>query len=1659
MANTDIRSALLSLLQQFNPALDTTEGSPVDRQVVGPLISRLGVDPFSTDVRSFMLAHLRKELPEIDTASAGGQFRALVLGAMEALFTPFRAELAQIRAAQSMANPSQLTEAEMDALIANVMGQRQDGGRARVFVRVYFNERRSVSITASVGAKTRAGLRFYAVSSMYVASDSLAQSIEGGKYFLDIEMEAAEEGDAYNIGPQEVIDVFGLAGVVSATNKAGVFLPGAPAETNVGLLQRVRTGLGERSPNTEGGISSLLYDKYPDLRDVRVIGYGDPEMRRDIIKGTVTLDADALGYGAVRATLTGIAGEAVDLTVSDATGPAVASLVLPEGADERTFRLVSTTGSFADTAVGDVVQLRGVDRVVSKKVSDDEVHVQDFQVVAKGNSGFTVATQLSDGPSVPYALRLQDAARSWPGSGVAVGDWLRVAGEWAGAAAPLAGDLTTGPGNTAKPYFQVQSVDVDGLRVSPYLPTEYVKRGGRYRVPISDVVGTIIEGLTATQDATTATVVAVGSGYIDVVDASAAGFTEGDAIAFTGGATAVAGEAVIDAAKIVGTTITLHASGVTDFALSPAPQVGDRIVLEKTDGSGTFAAKEWTIASVPSALEVTVSGGTPTACSTYSVSWAIRRSAANGGSAPTDFLLAGTADVEWAVLRYSAGAAADPSGFDWVLDSDSGESCYLRSPKTLGDVAGALSLTISDIPMGVTLPRRLGQGVDLSSSDEVHVGGCSDVHSHQLAHGAQTLDLLLEPNSPLASGTDLVCAGGTAIVSAASLSGSGGGSDCVLLIEEGASAGSYRVLEASGGTLRLAEELAAAFSGTRYSLAREVVLSVTTPSRILLEAGATLSITHQSNIVTDASVDFSALGVLAGDRLTITAGVAAGDYSVAALVDSHTLRTSARLPVSTTGVHYTLLRPKTGPMRPFRRVTDVELLAQDGTLTGIKVPLRDPLVVRGLGFDGSGRGRTFTRTTFQVYFYTSWGFAFRDISDSEADSDLMQRVASGDVFVVDSGPNAGEYLVYWVTGNVVWLYGHGPANDSLVDSSVPLSFTNGVGTLSVGNVVSATLGMSTVSDVGEITSITYATSTTGTLVLRLAENRACPVAASTLSLSGNSVRIASFSATVTATIGPAAVGTGRVYVQQPTVLELRNRGASHSSTTVVTTADGRRYVPDPFIQHTYYDGTGTETDRFMVATCKVLALSSVVGTFLVGDILETSAGADLGTIVYVSGSGDTIWVSYTGPGTVSASTAVRSAQTTSITATVTSVVTKTDLAVLGADIGLLGVEVGDIVEVLTVPLTGTVDLAAGINASGVSFSLTVGGGAAQVVQFSGDNPLLLTQASPPGLVQQINAAGIGVTATVYSVGSAQYLRLHSPDAIVVGTSTTGNTLLGFTAGQSSASDAYGRVLLVSELYGETGVLLESHRDYPASLASEAGVTLRVKRPGTQRVSPSDFIEDNGVWYADVRLRSVRTGDAFNEPSDSQMAVTGHRSLGYRLVSLNDALSYSSIEDTNIEVSALLLDPDLEDTPENLITLSGKRTRITYELADNALASQSLLVLPKYRVVNNNPLAKVLRPAMVSVSVRYSEGPAPAVVRAEIADLLNENPTTKDFDVADIYGILTRRGASRVNGDIEVRAVCHNVDRSVGMVWAKSSLALGRTCRTVPDMDHIKVVRQ
>lgn len=307
MAVRDLEAFLRQAAANFDSNLDVTAGTPFDTKVIQPLVRRLGMDPFSVDLSTFLSERLKQAYPKLAT-DEGDNLADLLIKPITLLWDPLVRENVRVRRGLSFSDPTTLTLEEADSLGGNFFVPRKRGGYARGQARILFSKAQDVSINQNNFVTSRGGLVFFPSSLQSIRKAELAINVTAdGLYYFDVSVVAESPGSTYNIDPAELTSIANLNAAVRVTNVRR-FSSGEDEENAVEYVNRLQQSLGEKSMVTLRGIAAKLLESFPEVNRLNVVGYNDPEMQRDVLTGG--------GLGPVVAS--GNAGVAID----DANGAA-----------------------------------------------------------------------------------------------------------------------------------------------------------------------------------------------------------------------------------------------------------------------------------------------------------------------------------------------------------------------------------------------------------------------------------------------------------------------------------------------------------------------------------------------------------------------------------------------------------------------------------------------------------------------------------------------------------------------------------------------------------------------------------------------------------------------------------------------------------------------------------------------------------------------------------------------------------------------------------------------------------------------------------------------------------------------------------------------------------------------------------------------------------------------------------------------------------------------------------------------------------------------------------------------------------------------------------------------------------------------------------------
>jgi hypothetical protein len=249
----------------------------------------------AADAAAYARDYLQETAADVD-ARRGSAVDLLVVRPHAELLAAARLQIEREVASRSLlrvsADPELADPETLDALLSNYRITRRGAGRAAGQVLLRLNSSATSSIRPEAAFRAN-GFTFRPAQSYYlvndpgqVASDStrLIRTVNAsaGIYTTVIDVIADTPGAGGNLAADTQLAAEGSSlplGLQEAT-AAGSFGGGRDEETNAELVERARTGIATEGAGCRNNIRALIVNNFPSVRDLSVVGAGDPELLR-----------------------------------------------------------------------------------------------------------------------------------------------------------------------------------------------------------------------------------------------------------------------------------------------------------------------------------------------------------------------------------------------------------------------------------------------------------------------------------------------------------------------------------------------------------------------------------------------------------------------------------------------------------------------------------------------------------------------------------------------------------------------------------------------------------------------------------------------------------------------------------------------------------------------------------------------------------------------------------------------------------------------------------------------------------------------------------------------------------------------------------------------------------------------------------------------------------------------------------------------------------------------------------------------------------------------------------------------------------------------------------------------------------------------------------
>lgn len=951
-------------------------------------------------------------------------------------------------------------------------------------------------------------------------------------------------------------------------------------------------------------------------------------------------------------------------------------------------------------------------------------------------------------------------------------------------------------------------------------------------------------------------------------------------------------------------------------------------------------------------------------------------------------------------------------------------------------------ITLSDMPGGIVLPTS-ADGTTLEiSPDSVHVGGRTDVYVAGATETATASITRLTDEMPLAQGvsaeTDTTADPSliklwditlpeqlVLLATPAELS---------LVLESGVDSGAYPILNMTYGIpfiVRVGIDTTGNQNNLRWRITDEIDLNLVEPKSVRI-TGADLVLAAGNQYVSAVSgTNWVDADVRPGDTVRVLdteVGAFSTDYQVAEV--SPTTLKVAPTPVRTfSSIGYTIFTPSNGVQTPVVRVKSMELADTAGAGSGTQIPYRDPVLAVSNSFQNEGQGYAYEGPA--VLGLVTGGVA-----------------SSGGTFAV------GSLTMQWriAEATSAWNY---------IDSGT-ITFTAGAKSPAAlaAEIMASSLATYVRTRIDTVGAYTYVgiiskfhvvvNGGTGLAALGWGagySNAAVRAFGSPrlwlYSKIGRGDMIEPLGTRNTGRVG-RVVAMGPAYVDLSTATNDIGLSAGYGPvgplepSTLLSMHSPTIYTPEI--------GETVRIGRPAVGSARVYFLGPTSAEVDSANAVFTTRGLAADYVFMPDPENKRQLLPYVTQTTLPGTTATTGAGTRVLTdPDATFVVNK--------------IKSGDILEILYNTIRGSVALpgSGNVTISGLTLSVQLDGAPAVSITF----PYDMTRQQ---VLDYINAQLAVDIATVDGTGRL-LLDANTPLVLDPGASTSLATF-GITTYTNTHPDAG---IYVISIVGDTTLEIANRMSTFVGDALNLSCRYTVYRH-MQRISSTEMnsnTDASGLYYMDVQLVSTAPGDSYNIGASVELAVTGHRSDGYRVTTDNSTLSYSRAEILRAEISPSMIVVGSLDSPTEAIQLSQKDILVTYDRSPVVDEIQSYCDSTFNRVVVEDMLIRHLFPNYVSANFYYVGGGGEAEMRRGVNRLLEEVEPGDELELTDVVRAFTRQGAVSVYTVDAAAAsgrsaptlviVYHQADRTVSAQLVRDQVSTTRTRRFIPDAISLRRV--
>lgn len=238
----------------------------------------------SIDTAVYMTERIKEQIPEI-SLDPGNAVSDLLLKPSGVMIEGLQRRIDDLSNIMTLQNARTMADGDLNRLLANYFVYRKKGGTSKGTVRLYLYAPVSITVPAVTYFYTADDKEYKTlIEFSYTPHEVLQNVTPEGYYYVDVAVESSVMSPDVNINSGEIVKTSynqDLNRLVKITNPFPIS-GGYAAESNMDYLSRARRSISSRGLSNLSSIEALLLDSFPEIKGIDVVGFGDPEMRRNI---------------------------------------------------------------------------------------------------------------------------------------------------------------------------------------------------------------------------------------------------------------------------------------------------------------------------------------------------------------------------------------------------------------------------------------------------------------------------------------------------------------------------------------------------------------------------------------------------------------------------------------------------------------------------------------------------------------------------------------------------------------------------------------------------------------------------------------------------------------------------------------------------------------------------------------------------------------------------------------------------------------------------------------------------------------------------------------------------------------------------------------------------------------------------------------------------------------------------------------------------------------------------------------------------------------------------------------------------------------------------------------------------------------------------------